>query len=162
MKVRQPKQLLPRLFAFLLFRSYFKSSPAIQLRKGDRANKGNNNLCCLTQPIYTHEPIRSKRGEFLISQNEKRKLKRVYQNAASESIAFVSKWKKWTTTCSSCRNNMRWFHLGFPPLLGFVQLFSVTDMAKEKLKKIVSKRKPGNGGKQEIDKLNSRRQLHYK
>ncbi|XP_029885588.1 inhibitory synaptic factor 2A isoform X3 [Aquila chrysaetos chrysaetos] len=58
--------------------SYFKSSPAIQLRKGDTANKGNNNLCCLTQSIYTHEPILSKRGEFLISQNEKRKLKRVY------------------------------------------------------------------------------------
>ena len=32
-EARQPKQLLPRLFAFYLFRSYVKSSPALQLRR---------------------------------------------------------------------------------------------------------------------------------
>lgn len=62
----------------LLFSFSEATSSPVQLfssDEGDRANKGSNNLCCLTQSIYTHKPILLKTGEFLISRKEKRKLK---------------------------------------------------------------------------------------
>lgn len=71
-QVREPKQLLPGLFALL---------PALLFRadQGDRANQGRNNLQPLT--FQTGGPF------FTV---EKRKLKRVHKSRASESTALGS------------------------------------------------------------------------
>lgn len=125
-QVRQPKQLLPGLFALLpaqLFRA----------AQGDRANRGRDNLHL---PTFQTAVL-----DFAL---EKRKLERVYKSRASESTAQIWEW------CASCSNDSTGLGLGFPPSVVLFCFFSITALAKGRVNRIISKRKPGNGGKQQI------------
>lgn len=108
------------LFSF----SEATSSPVQQFSsdEGERANKGSNNLCCLTQSIHAHEPILLKTGEFLISR-EKRKLKELtrIQPRKAQPLEVTGWLQKWYGTVS----------VGISPRFGFVLLFQLQTWHRE-------------------------------
>lgn len=65
-KADNPSNYCPDCLPFSSSKATSKSSPD----EGDGANKGSNNLCCLTQSIDTHEPTLLKTRELLMSRKE--------------------------------------------------------------------------------------------
>lgn len=98
--------------------------------RADQGDKSRQEQPLLSNSIH---PLTFQTWEFLISHLEKRKLERVYESTALGSDVPAA---------GMIAQGLVW---DFPPR--WFSFFSITALAKERFNRIVSKRKPGNGGK---------------